>query len=144
MGQRVNAIKPLFVEFIPDDLDPGVLYISERFQTTSHLCCCGCGREVVLPLSPAQWSLKHNGGLVSIIPSVGNWTFPCRAHYWIASNQIEWAGAISASQIANVKARDRAALTSQIRQVNRQRPLSARIRRSWNRATGFLQSLWPK
>ncbi|MDH2348718.1 DUF6527 family protein [Bradyrhizobium sp. SSUT77] len=22
-----------------------------------HLCCCGCGREVVTPLAPAQWRL---------------------------------------------------------------------------------------
>ncbi|MDH2356437.1 DUF6527 family protein [Bradyrhizobium sp. SSUT112] len=22
-----------------------------------HLCCCGCGREVVTPLTPAQWRL---------------------------------------------------------------------------------------
>ena len=35
-----------FVEYIPDDLEEGVVYISGEFAVTAHLCCCGCGREV--------------------------------------------------------------------------------------------------
>jgi hypothetical protein len=104
---RIGEIRPEFVEFIPDQLVPGVLYISRRYSTASHLCCCGCGLEVVTPLNPAKWRLAESNGAVSLDPSVGNWSFPCRSHYWIGGNRVQWAGAMSAERIAAVKARDR-------------------------------------
>ena len=27
-----------------------------------------------------------------LYPSIGNWQFPCRSHYWIRRNRIIWAG----------------------------------------------------
>ena len=24
-------------------------------------------------------------------PSIGNWSFPCRSHYWIRNNTVQWA-----------------------------------------------------
>ncbi|ODT21946.1 MAG: hypothetical protein ABS35_16015 [Kaistia sp. SCN 65-12] len=104
---RIGQIRPEFVDFIPERLEPGVLYVSRRYSTASHLCCCGCGLEVVTPLSPAKWRLLESNGAVSLNPSVGNWSFPCRSHYWIKGNRVQWAGAMSAEQIAAVKARDR-------------------------------------
>lgn len=104
---RIDQIRPEFVEFIPEDLSPGVLYISKRYSTASHLCCCGCGLEVVTPLNPAKWRIVESGGSASLSPSVGNWSFPCRSHYWITGNQVRWAAAMSAEKIAAVKARDR-------------------------------------
>jgi hypothetical protein len=47
-----------FVEFIPDELDTGVLYISTTYATVVHKCCCGCGNEVVTPLTPNDWQLE--------------------------------------------------------------------------------------
>lgn len=104
---RISSIKPEFVEFIPAQLAPGVLYISKRYSTASHLCCCGCGLEVVTPLNPAKWRLIESDGSVSLNPSVGNWSFPCQSHYWISGNRVQWAGAMSAERVAAVKARDR-------------------------------------
>ena len=104
---RISSIKPEFVEFIPAQLSPGVLYISKRYSTASHLCCCGCGLEVVTPLNPAKWRLIESNGSVSLNPSVGNWSFPCQSHYWISGNRVQWAGAMSAERVAAVKARDR-------------------------------------
>lgn len=104
---RIGQIKPEFVDFIPETLEPGVLYVSKRYSTASHLCCCGCGLEVVTPLNPAKWRLLESNGAVSLNPSVGNWSFPCRSHYWINGNRVQWAGAMSAERIAAVKARDR-------------------------------------
>ncbi|PZV33546.1 DUF6527 family protein [Mesorhizobium kowhaii] len=52
----VDRLQPRFVDYIPDDVEAGVLYVSQRFSTAAHLCCCGCGREVVTPLNPAKWS----------------------------------------------------------------------------------------
>ncbi|MEW1836919.1 DUF6527 family protein [Nonomuraea angiospora] len=43
-----------FVEHIPERLEPGELYISFPFATAAHLCACGCGKEVVIPLSPTD------------------------------------------------------------------------------------------
>ncbi|CAN7220806.1 DUF6527 family protein [Pararhizobium sp. LjRoot255] len=104
---RIYQIRPEFVEFIPEDLSLGVLYISRRYSTASHRCCCGCGLEVVTPLNPAKWRLVESVGSASLSPSVGNWSFPCRSHYWITGNQVRWAAAMSAEKIAAVKARDR-------------------------------------
>ena len=104
---RIGQLRPEFVEFIPERLAPEVLYISKRYSTASHLCCCGCGLEVVTPLNPAKWRLIENNGTVSLHPSIGNWSFPCKSHYWIKGNRVEWAAAMSAERIAAVKARDR-------------------------------------
>lgn len=89
---RTSTLDARFVEEVPATIEPGVLYVSMEFATTSHLCCCGCGNRVVLPLHPTAWQLRYDGKSISMSPSVGNWSFPCRSHYWIRFNQIEWAG----------------------------------------------------
>lgn len=43
------------------------------------------------PLTPADWKLTFDGETVSLYPSIGNWNFPCRSHYWLTKNRIEWA-----------------------------------------------------
>lgn len=65
---RVERFRTTFVEFIPDDLEDGVLYVSMRYRTVSHLCPCGCGQEVPLSISPTAWQLTFNGE-VSLSPS---------------------------------------------------------------------------
>src|SRR5258706_15542904 len=79
-----------FVEFIPEDLEPDVLYVSVQYTTAVHRCCCGCGLEVVTPLSPRDWKLIFDGKTVSLEPSIGNWGFPCQSHYWITLNLVCW------------------------------------------------------
>jgi len=103
----VSQLKPEFVEFIPDRLESGVLYISQRYATASHLCCCGCVREVVTPLNPAKWRITERAGKVSLAPSVGNWSFPCRSHYLIINNSVQWAAAMAPEVIQAVQVRDR-------------------------------------
>jgi hypothetical protein len=105
--KRLSFITPKFVEFIPEKLEPGRLYVSRRYATATHLCCCGCGLEVVTPLNPAKWHLSEHGERVSMNPSIGNWSFPCQSHYFIEGNQIKWAGRMSRKQIAAVRAQDR-------------------------------------
>lgn len=96
-----------FVEFVPEKLRPGVLYVSLRYATVAHQCCCGCGSEVATPLSPTDWSLTFDGESISLDPSIGNWNFPCQSHYWISSNKVEWARPMSAELIIAGRARDR-------------------------------------
>lgn len=104
---RQGGLRHSYVEYIPERLEPGLLYISKKYRTASHLCCCGCGLKVVTPLNPAKWQLTDHGQTVSLYPSIGNWGFPCRSHYWIDHGQIKWARAMSAQQISNVQKRDR-------------------------------------
>ncbi|MGK2955823.1 MAG: DUF6527 family protein [Solirubrobacterales bacterium] len=90
-----HTLKHEFVEFIPDHIEEGKLYISIQFATAVHKCCCGCGREVITPIAPTDWTLIFDGRTVSLDPSVGNWSFPCRSHYWIKRNTVRWAGSWS-------------------------------------------------
>ena len=84
-------LKHEFVEYIPDYLENGTIYISMVFATASHQCCCGCGNEVVTPISPTDWQLIFDGESISLSPSIGNWNFKCKSHYWIKNNSVEWA-----------------------------------------------------
>lgn len=97
----------VFVEHIPEHLEAGVLYVSIEFDTAVHTCACGCGNEVVTPLSPAEWSFTYDGRAVSLSPSIGNWGFPCRSHYWIRRGKIEWASRWSDEKIKLVREKDR-------------------------------------
>lgn len=92
-----------FVEFMPESLDEGVVYVSIPYSLVSHKCCCGCGEEVVTPLSPTDWELIFDGDTVSLYPSIGNWNFKCRSHYWIRRNRVEWAPQWSGEQIEAVR-----------------------------------------
>jgi Family of unknown function (DUF6527) len=104
---RQTTFTPEFVEYIPRQLDNGVLYVSIQYCTAVHKCACGCGNKVVTPISPADWQILFDGEGMSLFPSVGNWSFPCRAHYWIRSNRVVWDKAWSPDQIARGRARER-------------------------------------
>lgn len=141
---RLKQVMPEFVEFIPDRLEPAVLYVSRKYSTATHLCCCGCGLEVVTPLNPAKWSLFEHNGTVSLRPSIGNWGFPCRSHYWIVNNGIRWAGSMSAAQIAQVKARDRRDAKLVSRGPGTLAVMRGRCLAGWNAAIKFISGLWKR
>ncbi len=88
---KQSRLRPAFVEFIPESLEEGVLYVAMEYRTTAHQCCCGCGSPVYLPLSPAQWRLTFDGESIWMAPSIGSWSLPCRSHYWIRGNCVQWA-----------------------------------------------------
>ena len=92
-----------FVDHIPEQLDDDVLYVSIRFGTMVHRCACGCGEEVVTPLGAAEWRLTYDGRTVSLTPSIGNWSFPCRSHYWIDEGIVRWARGFSEAEVALVR-----------------------------------------
>lgn len=115
---KLQQIQPRFVELIPKELDDGVLYISEKYKVAVHKCASGCGEKVVTPLSPADWQVRRQGELVSLYPSIGNWNFECRAHYWIRANKIVWAASMSNAEVARVQARDRRDKARYIDEVN--------------------------
>jgi hypothetical protein len=102
-----ESFKHQFVELIPEELQDGTLYVSMRFATVSHLCACGCRTKVVTPLKPTDWKLTFDGKTITLDPSIGNWSFPCRSHYWIRKNRVGWAEDWSQSRIDANKAHDR-------------------------------------
>jgi hypothetical protein len=122
-----QMIRPEFIESAPKQLSDGVIYISDRFRTALHKCCCGCGKEVVTPLNPAGWSYLLEDGKVTLKPSIGNWSFPCKSHYLITRNQVVWAHAMSDRQIAQVKARDARDQRAYIARCNQAKSTSAPI-----------------
>jgi hypothetical protein len=80
-----------FVEFIPEELEEGVVYISLHYCTAIHKCVCGCGNEVVTPISPDDWRITFDGKTISLYPSIGNWNFKCKSHYWISNSKVRFA-----------------------------------------------------
>ena len=100
-----RSIPHRFVDFVPDDLEEDTLYVSLEFTTAVHKCLCGCGNQVVTPLSPTDWRLLFDGS-VSLEPSIGNWSFKCRSHYWITKNMVRWAGTWSDAAIAAGRMQD--------------------------------------
>lgn len=142
---QLHRIQHEYVEFIPARVEEGRLYISQKYRTATHLCCCGCGMEVVTPLNPAKWQLSDHGATVSLYPSIGNWSFPCRSHYWISHGKIRWAGAMSDRQIKRVRANDHRAVEFEAQmesQVDRPREETVPPASWGKRFIGWLRRLW--
>ncbi|GIL23951.1 MAG: hypothetical protein BroJett042_24640 [Bacteroidota bacterium] len=100
-------IKHKFVQFIPDDIERNTLYISIEFGTAVHKCMCGCGNEVVTPLSPTDWELIYNGETVSLYPSIGNWGLKCESHYWITRDKVKFVEKWSMKRITKNRNADK-------------------------------------
>lgn len=122
------TIVPQFVELMPGQIQDGVLYVSEKYGTVIHKCCCGCGQKVVTPLSPAKWQLRRFGVTVTLHPSIGNWNFPCQSHYWIRRNRVEWADSMTEQQIHRVQERDKLDSQHHIEQVNARKAIDTLAR----------------
>lgn len=46
------------VRYMPKELRPGILYVSEEFDIAMHLCACGCGSKIKTPLGVTEWSAE--------------------------------------------------------------------------------------
>lgn len=92
------------VHYMPRDLEPQVLYVSEEFNTAAHLCACGCRTKVRTPLGPTEWSVEADASGPTLWPSVGNWQLPCRSHYVIRRGDVVWCEAWTAEEVAGGRA----------------------------------------
>lgn len=97
----MQTLEHRFVEFIPEqnNIENGVIYISFEYGTVVHNCLCGCGQQVITPLSPTDWKLTYDGETITIYPSIGNWSFKCKSHYWIKKSKVQWSEQWSQRQI---------------------------------------------
>ena len=107
-----ERLTPYFVEIIPEQLDEAILYVSMTYSTAAHRCACGCGEEVITPFSPTDWQMFFDGESISLRPSIGNWNFKCRSHYWVKANAVRWAADMSKDAIESLRKRDRMAKAS--------------------------------
>jgi hypothetical protein len=87
----MNKIKLLKVQYLPIELEPGILYVSEEFEVAGHLCPCGCGSKIITPLGHTEWSFSEYKGKGTLYPSIGNWQLPCKSHYWVTNGEIQWS-----------------------------------------------------
>jgi len=92
---KILEIKPEFIEVIPDVLEEGVLYISEKYGTAIHLCACGCKQKTVTGIKPYWadgWTMSNNNGKITLRPSIGNFSgeHPYHAHYFITDNSVQF------------------------------------------------------
>lgn len=101
-----RKIRHEFVELAPKVLEEGVLYVSVEYASAVHNCFCGCGNKVVTPITPTDWRLTYDGDTVSLWPSVGNWDYPCEAHYIIERDVVRWALPMSRQEIEKGRAAD--------------------------------------
>ena len=86
-----------FVKEIPNDeeLQDGILYIAPHYAAAVHKCMCGCGAKVVTPLNIGEnkfnnawnWNYIKN---VSLNPSIGNFQFCCKSHYFLTEGKVIW------------------------------------------------------
>lgn len=88
------------VHYMPKELRPGVLYVSEEFGAAAHLCACGCGSKIRTPLGPTEWALEETDSGPTLCPSVGNWQHVCQSHYWIYRGEVIWSAKWTPEQIA--------------------------------------------
>lgn len=80
-------IEPVFVEFIPNELEETKVYINEKHSVSVHNCLCGCGQKTVMPLGTGEWNFTlDDAGRVSFTPSISNYQYDCKSHYIITKN----------------------------------------------------------
>lgn len=89
---RLDTLKPEFVELIPDTIEHGILYISEKHGHVTFICPCGCGKTGISlkPVWDDGWDMTKNGDMVTFSPSILQ-RGGCKSHYFIRENKIIWA-----------------------------------------------------
>lgn len=75
------------VEFIPpiDEMEFGKFYYAEQWRSSNHLCVCGCGMQVPLPIKQSEWTLSNSDKGFAIVPSILQ-RMGCKTHYVISNS----------------------------------------------------------
>lgn len=93
---RLLEYKTKFVPVRPEVIEDGVLYMIPHYNCAIHKCMCGCGDVVVTSiddnngLTSGFWGWSFNGKDASLTPSVGNFQFKCRSHYFLQHGKVRW------------------------------------------------------
>lgn len=93
---KLLEYKTEFVAVRPEVIDDGILYMLPHYNCAIHKCMCGCGEVVVTPIDDTYgqtsgfWGWSYNGRNASLAPSVGNFQFTCKSHYYLQSGKVRW------------------------------------------------------
>jgi hypothetical protein len=96
---KTDRFRLELVEFMPSKLQPGVLYVSQKYQTAAHLCACGCGEKIRTQLGPLGWEFTDEKRGPTLYPSIGNWQKPCRSHYFVRGGAVIWSGDMTETEV---------------------------------------------
>lgn len=80
--RKVTIKRVEFCVTVPDILEEGVIYVSEEYKCTRHLCLCGCNQHVIMRLGPGEWNYIMQGNGISFTPSILQ-RMGCKSHYII-------------------------------------------------------------
>lgn len=89
---RHTSLRTEHVEYMPETLEQGVIYVSKKYEIAIHLCACGCGSQTPTPFGSWRdsWTLTESERGATLRPSIGNWQMPCRSHYWLTDGEVQW------------------------------------------------------
>ena len=90
---KLQKFEPVFVKGeLPykEKLEHGKLYISREFSCATYLCPCGCCNQIHIAFNKYLWNIIDKDGKVTIRPSILSDNLPCKSHYFITENHIDW------------------------------------------------------
>lgn len=89
---KTDLFKVKHVVEMPENFDGDIIYISNEYGISIHLCACGCKGKTIMPLGHSGWDIRLKDGKVSFTPSIGNfsWESKYHAHYYITDNKVVW------------------------------------------------------
>jgi len=73
-----------------EQMEQGKVYVVDRYQTTSHLCCCGCGERIVMSIDSLGWKYSEKDNRPTFSPSIGGFGLPCKSQYSIRDGEVIW------------------------------------------------------
>ena len=85
---KIYEMKKEFVHRVPAELKEGILYVCLDCDVVVHKCACGCGERLFTSL-PEHWKLTYDGE-VTLSPSIGNYQYECKSHYFIRNGKVVW------------------------------------------------------
>ena len=107
------------------------------------------------PILGLQWAGKHQeslksrkdleivNGAITLAPSVGNWSLPCKSHYLIRQGRVVWARDMTRDEIERGRLRDKRLRDAHFDQVNAQKEAEMeRMATAARCSAGWLARLW--
>lgn len=85
---KIEKFELVECETIPENINVGKLYYSQKYKTATHLCACGCCHKIVTPCKPGFWNIDIKDGKPTLSPSIGNFQLPCKSHYFIRDGNV--------------------------------------------------------
>ncbi len=85
---KLTTLQLKYVDYIPVEREEGILYLCQEYHVSCHRCPCGCGKDVILDHN--RWEYSILSDTITVRPSVWSFNLPCKSHYFITNNQIEW------------------------------------------------------